>query len=207
MILDANPHVGAILYGAGLDPIRDWRKWQAILLRLDYRSGLIGGWRYEWCARELARAVSLAKWEQWYERAGSRPLMNPYDSDGARAVKKVQAERRSGVVIYDNARPAGEYDGPGQSPIPAGPCCRDGFARSSVRRPLEWGRPRPPTPREYHHRLYQLCPGCVTRRLNWGAYREEDESVFNRSLAHGRWAGVVRTDDALGELEEDILKE
>ena len=71
----------------------------------------------------------------------------------------------------------------GGRPVPAEPCCRDGFVRLCLVRPFEWARPEPPTRRESEREEYRLCARCVQRRLSLGAEHDADEG-FNPDLAN-----------------------
>jgi len=83
---------------------------------------------------------------------------------------------------YDNATPKGILLGDGK-PLPAGPCCRDGYARLSLRRPFQWVRPEPPTLDDAMKRVYLLCPRCTQRRIERGA-TETSNTYWNPNLAY-----------------------
>lgn len=80
--------------------------------------------------------------------------------------------------IYDNATPAGRYVGDidglakvvqrarGQHDAP---CCRDGYARQCLVRPLWWDRPKPPTQHMISQERTGLCDSCRRKRLSSGA--------------------------------------
>lgn len=86
---------------------------------------------------------------------------------------------------FDNATPAGIFlgdDGP-RTWLPGdAPCCRDGYARLSLVRPLHWVRPKGPSADDLGHRVYRLCAKCVQRRLSCGAHGSEGEE-YSRHLA------------------------
>lgn len=87
---------------------------------------------------------------------------------------------------HDNATPAGVFfgdDGP-RAWLPGdSPCCRDGYARLSLIRPLQWVRPDPPTLREAMNDQYRLCHKCVQKRFACGAQFHK-ETGHNPNLAH-----------------------
>lgn len=73
--------------------------------------------------------------------------------------------------IHDNHTPAGRWvgDNPPLAPrIPA--CCRDGYARQSLIRPLWMGRPGGSGWTEDRNWVTNLCRPCLRARLHQGAH-------------------------------------
>jgi hypothetical protein len=72
---------------------------------------------------------------------------------------------------FDNATPRGLFigDRPAQTVGWIAACCRDGFARMCLVRPLQWVRPDGPTGRDISDESTRLCSPCRQKRLSCGA--------------------------------------
>lgn len=79
--------------------------------------------------------------------------------------------------VKDNATPAGRFVGDVdrlaqiilRQKLSSGPCCRDGYARQALVRPLHEMRPARPTQHMISQERTGLCDPCHRKRLSCGA--------------------------------------